>query len=406
MSLFEHPSRRDWLRLLSAIYGPTLLASIGFGAIIPMIALRATELGASAGLAALITAMSGIATLAFDLPAGVVASKLGEKWSIILACLVDVAVFLAVYLTSSMAILALCVFAHGMTGSIFGLARSTYLTTALPVRYRARGMSSLGGVFRAGWFLGPLAASAIVARGEIRDAFLFAAGMSLLAAVVTLAMRDLPSDESQTLDAEGHKPHTLAVLNKHRHSLLTVGMGCLTLMAIRSSRQTIIPLWAESAGLSAATTSLIYALSMALDVALFFPAGAIMDRFGRWWVCVPSMFVMSLGLLLLPLTHTEITITLIACIMGLGNGFSSGIVLTLGADAAPRFGRTQFLAGWRTLADTGNATGPLLISAAASLAGLGPAAIVVGIFGALGGFWLSHWVPKTPEELAAFTPDD
>ena len=92
--------------------------------------------------------------------------------------------------------------------------------------------------------------------------------------------------------------------------------------------------------------------------------------------------------------------------MGLGNGVSSGIVLTLGADASPRFGRTQFLAGWRMLSDTGSAAGPLMISAAASLAGLGPASVVVGVFGVLGGLWLARWVPRTPEQLAAFTPDD
>lgn len=406
MTLFDHPSRRDWWRLIAAIYGPTLLASIGFGAIIPMIALRATELGASAGLAALITSMSGLATLLFDLPAGTVAARFGEKWSIVLACVTDAVIFGAVFWSQSLVVLAICVFIHGMTGSIFGLARSTYLTTALPLRYRARGMSSLGGVFRVGWFIGPLAASAIVARGEIRDAFVFAAAMSLLAAAVTLAMRDLPTDAAQSLDADGHKPHTLSVLSSHRRSLLTVGMGCLALMAIRSSRQTIIPLWSESAGLSASTTSFIYAVSMAFDILLFFPGGAIMDRFGRWFVCVPSMFVMSVGLLLLPLSHTQVAITLVACVIGLGNGVSSGIVLTLGADAAPRFGRTQFLAGWRMLADTGNAAGPLMISAAASVAGLGPAALVVGVFGLLGGFWLSHWVPRTPDQLAALHPDD
>ena len=37
-------TRGQWARLLLAIYGPTLLASIGFGAIIPLIPLQATTL--------------------------------------------------------------------------------------------------------------------------------------------------------------------------------------------------------------------------------------------------------------------------------------------------------------------------------------------------------------------------
>jgi len=41
-------------------------------------------------------------------------------------------------------------------------------------------------------------------------------------------------------------------------------------------------LWCHANGLSPATTDLIYAWSMAADVLLFLPGGALMDRFGRW----------------------------------------------------------------------------------------------------------------------------
>lgn len=82
---------------------------------------------------------------------------LGERLSIALACLVDAAIMVVVYLAGSVPVLALAVFIHGTTGSIFGLARQTYITDAIPLRYRARGMSSLGGVLRIGYFIGPLA---------------------------------------------------------------------------------------------------------------------------------------------------------------------------------------------------------------------------------------------------------
>lgn len=402
----EARSRRGWGQLIVAIYGPTLLASIGFGAIIPLIALQASALGASLGLAAFITGLSGIAMLLFDLPAGLIAARLGERTSIVAACLTDALVLVAVYLANSLPVLALAVFVHGMTGSVFGLARQTYLTEAIPLPYRARGMSTLGGVFRIGGFLGPLVGSLILARGEIRDAFVFAACTSLIAAVVTMGLPALPSDRRGQLDDQGHRPRTWAVLRGHRRTLLTVGVGCLGLMMVRASRQVIIPLWAAANGLSASMVSLIFALSMAFDVALFLPGGAIMDRYGRWWVCVPSMFVMSLGILILPLTQSGTAIAAVACLLGLGNGVSSGIVLTLGADASPRFGRAQFLAGWRLISDTGQTLGPLVIAGVTALAGLAAAAVAVGALGCVGGAWLARWVPRTPDELAAFRPDD
>lgn len=383
-------------RLAVSAYAPTLLASIGFGAVIPLIAIQATHLGASTGLAALISGLSGVATLMFDLPAGVIAPRLGEKYSIIVACLVDAGVMVAVFFAGSLEVLSLACVLHGMTGSIFGLARQTYLTQAIPLRYRARAMSTLGGVFRVGGFFGPLIASALLARGEVRDAFVFSAAMSVCAAIVTLFLPDLPEQES---DKPRVKARTFTVLRTHRRTLLTVGMGCFALMAVRATRQTIIPLWGQANGLDPAFISLLYSLSMAMDVALFYPGGWIMDRFGRWFVCVPSLFAMSICLIILPAAHTPLTIGLVAACLGLGNGVSSGIVMTLGADFAPRFATPQFLAGWRLICDTGQSSGPLIVAGVTSIATLGAGSVVVGALGILGGLWLGRWVPKKPATL-------
>ena len=75
------------------------------------------------------------------------------------------------------------------------------------------------------------------------------------------------------------------------------------------------------------------------------------------------MIVLGLGFMLLPLTSGAVTVGLVAALMGLGNGISAGIVMTLGADASPADDRAQFLGGWRLCSDFGNAGGPLVISA-------------------------------------------
>lgn len=385
---------------MTAAYGPTLLAYIGFGAVIPMEALQARALGASVGLAAFITALDGIAQVVGDLPAGHVAERLGEKWAIILACLVDAALMALVYYGRSLPILALAVFIHGLTGSIFGLARQSYLTEMIPLRYRARAMSSMGGVFRIGTFVGPLAGAAIIARWNLSTAFAFSAIMSLLAAAITFVMPELPSDVAQRRRRSVAEPgpRMRDILHAHRTDLLTVGIGCLALMLVRAGRQTLIPLWAESHGISPATTSLIYSLSMLCDVVLFYPGGAVMDRFGRWWVTVPATIVMSLGFLVLPLAHTTAAITAVACLLGLGNGVTAGVVMTLGADYSPAVGRNLFLAGWRLLSDSGTALGPVVITVAATVASLGLSSLALALLGLVGAGWLARWVPhETPE---------
>ena len=118
-----------------------------------------------------------------------------------------------------------------------------------------------------------------------------------------------------------------------------------------------------------------------------------MDRFGRVFVAVPSMLVLGLGFLLLPLTHEALAVGAVACLMGLGNGLSAGIVMTLGADASPAEGRSQFLGGWRLAADLGGAGGPLVISAVSLVAPLAVASLAVGVLTWVGCGWLARWVP-------------
>ena len=45
---------------------------------------------------------------------------------------------------------------------MFSLARQAYLTEAVPIRMRARALSTLGGTFRIGCFIGPFVGAALV----------------------------------------------------------------------------------------------------------------------------------------------------------------------------------------------------------------------------------------------------
>lgn len=51
-----------------------------------------------------------------------------------------------------------------------------------------------------------------------------------------------------------------------------------------------------------------------------------------------------------------------ALVHEIGNGIGSGIIMTLGADAAPRDHSPRFLSIWRVMTDLGNAGGPIPIS--------------------------------------------
>ena len=257
-----------------SVYGPTILVAVGQGAILPLVALSARELGASVGTAALIVALIGLGQLIGDLPAGALAARIGERRALIAACVVDAMALLGAFLAQSLILLAVAITVTGLAHAVFGLARHAYLTGAIPVPFRARALSTLGGSFRIGLFIGPFIAAVIVTRWSIGGAYAFAAIMSIAAAILTAFLPDVTRNHPATAigDSTRHRS-VISVLAEHRRILLTLGIGVLVISAARATRQSIVPLWAESIGIDAATTAVIFGISAGLDILLFYPGG-------------------------------------------------------------------------------------------------------------------------------------
>ena len=123
-----------------------------------------------------------------------------------------------------------------------------------------------------------------------------------------------------------------------------------------------------------------------------------MDRLGRVWVVAVLLSVVSTSFLALPLAGTKGELLAVALVMALGNGLGSGIVMTLGADAAPARDRAQFLGAWRLMGELGHAGGTLGLSAVTALVSLPVAAVVLGATGLVGLGWTSLWVSRADRE--------
>jgi MFS family permease len=84
----------------------------------------------------------------------------------------------------------------------------------------------------------------------------------------------------------------------------------------------------------------------------------------------------------------------VALVVGLGNGFGSGIVMTLGADYSPSHARPQFLALWRLQSDAGLLAGPVVLSAVTALAGLATGIWVIAVIAGLGAVVFARSLPR------------
>ncbi len=393
----------DWRRVALAAYGPTLLVSTGHGAVLPLVALSARDLGSSLELAALLVGLFGVGQLVGDLPAGILASRIGEKRALIGAALVEAGALAVCWLANGIVLLAVGVFIAGFAGAVFALARQAYLTELVPAHQRARALSTLGGTHRIGEFFGPLVGALVIGMINLSAAYATAAVFSVLAAVLTMI---LPDVETPNRPKGTRGPSLVQVVTARRKSLLTLGVGSMVIMLGRAARLSVLPLWAETMGLSPQVISLMFAAAALADMSVFYPSGWIMDRYGRFFSAVPTLVVLGIGFASLPLTRGPITVLLVAILLGLANGFSAGIVMTLGSDSAPVNARPTFLGAWRLLTDTGNAAGPLLVSAVVAIAPLWVASAAIGLTCWLGALWFTKWLPRRPGAVrVCATPD-
>jgi MFS family permease len=374
-----------------SVYLPTLLFAVGQGAVIPIVALAAKDLGASVAVAGLIAAARNIGVLSFDVPAGWLVTRFGEKKAMAGGTVIVAVSLAGSALSPSPWLFALFTLLMGWGWSVWLLARLTYVSDVMPVHLRGRSLSALGGVNRIGNFIGPLLFVAFEGWFGLDGAY-YIHFVAVLAACALLVV--FVRDEGLGL-VEGGRADIWSVVKEHRGVFLTAGVGTMAIQTLRASRQIILPLWADHIGLDAAAIGLVFSISLGVEMVLFYPAGTIMDRLGRKSVAIPCLGLMSLGMLLLPLTGEFWSISAVGMVMGLGNGLGSGINMTLGADFSPAVGRANFLGAWRLIGDVGTAGGPLVLAGATAVVALSGAALVLGGIGIVGAGLIFWRVPET-----------
>ena len=378
-------------------YGPSIVSAIGHGAVMPVLALRARDLGADVSTAAVIVALTGLGMLLASLPAGALVARIGERRALVAAGFVDALAMTLAAVTGSVLALAASVLLSGMCWTLFLISRQGFMIDVVPATHRARAMSLLGGSYRVGVLVGPLLGAGLIKLTDLTSAFWLAATMSVAASLLAGLMPDLGEEKRAAARVTGHLG-VWTVIAAHRRLLATLGTAVVILGTSRSLRLSLLPLWADHIGLSASTTSLIFAGAAALDVAFMWPGGWLMDTRGRMVVAVPVVLSMALACLLLPLATSAGSVALVMALIACGNGLGSGIVMTLGADAAPAEGRSQFLGAWRLCGDIGNTGGPLLVGAVAAVAPLATASVVVGLLGIGGAGWVGYWTRRVDRE--------
>ncbi len=358
--------------LILAVYVPTVLLAFSQGVIILALPLLANETSDAYSFASLIVSAAAFGTLIADVPTGSLMIRMGLKRTMVIGTVLVAGstLLLAVPLGAEPQ-LALRLLA-GIGTALWGLSRYTYITQQIPPHLRGRAIASFGGINRAGAFAGPLLAGWIVTQFGLHASFVFAGVLGIFAMLA--ARMWIPDDASARPSGGVPESHlgeivaTWKAIAGRRADVLFGSLGQVLAQVVRQGRQFLIPLYGvEVLSLSAFDVGVVMTTSAVIDMALFGPAGFLMDRFGRKFAIVPSFTLMAIGIAMIPFADGFRGLLFAGIVIGFGNGLGSGTMMTLGADFAPAGFTGTFLSLWRFIGDSGQMLGPILVGVVAQV---------------------------------------
>ncbi len=382
---------QDMRRLAFSIYLPTLLNAIARGGALFLLPLFALEIEGGAVVVGAILSLRALGTMISDVPSGQLTTKFGDK-AVMVAGLTIVGITAICASVSGTALtLSFIAVSFGIGSGAWIMGRLSHITENVRLERRGRVISVLAGLERAGAMVGPVSAGFGVEFFGFEPVFIVLGAITLCSLILVSTL----TTRTQLRTVSHVSVGAAQILSKHAGTFARCGGVMVCLSLLRNSRQLMIPLWGSAIGLGPAEIGLVSSLTATIDLMMFYPAGLILDHIGRRAALIPAMTLMSIALTLLPWTHTFATFLAVSLLGGLGNGFGTGIFMTIGGDLAPRYGRSQFLGIWRLIGDSGGAAGPSVLGVLAQTFAMAVACGFAGALGILGAVAATFAIPET-----------
>jgi MFS transporter, DHA1 family, multidrug resistance protein len=362
-----------WMCVLIAVN------QLGFGSVVPIIALYAETFGVSQTAIGLTIAIYGLARFLINVPAGHLADAFGRRIALAVggATTVVGTVLCAVAPDYTTFLVARFIAGAGAAAVLTG--GQIVLADISAPHNRGRVMAIYQGVFLFSVGAGALPGGLLAARFGLASPFW--ANAVLAAVVTTIAWFAVPetrglraqrtntttSPAAISSSAGDARPRFLAQL---RSLAATDGfvLVCLVSFAAFFARTgalfNVIPLLAESKiGLAPDQIGIGLAMVSLVGLLLSYPSGALVDRFGRKAVIVPATILSGAGMVFFGAAGTYPSFLLACAIWSSASGISSAAPAAYAADIAPSGMTAATLGMYRMIADFGYVAGPLALGA-------------------------------------------
>jgi len=275
----------------------------------------------------------------------------------------------------SFALLVGARFVAGAGAALILIAGQILLADITTPERRGRTMAVYQGVFLFAVGIGPLPGGLLAEHYGLRAPFLAYAAAGVLAAALAWAV--IPETKSAR-SAESPEAALLLppfasqvrILTGHTGFMLVSLVSFMSAVARTGALFNVIPLLAQDRlSLSADRIGLGLALASLAGLAVVYPSGVLVDRYGRKFVIVPATFVSAVSLLLFLLAPSYAWFLAGCVAWSLAAGVSGAAPAAYAADVAPPGMNAAAMSAFRMLSDLGYVVGPIALGLATDVVG-------------------------------------
>jgi len=347
-----------------AVLAAALLFNLGQGVLRPSMPLYLQRsFAANYRMVTLIPVVFGVGKWLANLPTGYLLGRFGSSLMIcgllLIAC-IDVASIL----TSSYGVFLALRAMGGVGWAMFATVATTAVVDVPAARRRGRAVSLLLMSETSGLLLGSAAGGWLYQDVGVASPFLFEAACMVVAAIAVARWARLRADG--TTSPRSHPPRSLGTVLR-MPAVLLMGVTSALLTAIQTGLLVFLfPLYLlQRGGVSPEVVGFLVGLGVLGRLVALWLGGSASDRWGRARVLTAGLLTYALFLGSVAFLTHPVALGLWSFTIGAAAGFVAAIPTALTSDQVPR--PLQGVAvGWlRTMSDSGQIVGPLVMGALA-----------------------------------------